>query len=275
MPTDAEPSSYKQEIAGIFSRAANTYGQIGPPFFDYFAERLVDFVGIPTGAKVLDVATGTGAALRAAAQATGASGGVVGVDISYEMTLRAKEKAGQDGISNVHLCVMDAERIGFTGKTFEVVLCAMGVMFFPNLHSVLSQITNVLSKPGRLGISTFGGQDEVSRRVVELAREYGVSKHLVWAPLRTEAEHKELLEKFGFVEVCTASEEADFVYSDLNDWWDMNWSAGLRGILEDIAENQQEQFKIDAYRALGDYAQEDGIHHPRNVLYTKASWPGT
>src|SRR5688572_31415207 len=42
------------------------------------ASRLVELVGLPRGAKVLDVATGTGWAALAAAQAVGAAGQVVG-----------------------------------------------------------------------------------------------------------------------------------------------------------------------------------------------------
>ena len=275
MSTEVDPREYKAEIAGVFSRTAGLYGQVGPPFFDYFADKLVDYVEVPSGSRVLDLATGTGAALRAAATATGETGTVVGVDISLEMTLRAKEVAATHGVSNADFCVMDAESVGFTTESFDVVLCAMGLMFLPNLPAVLSQITHLLRKPGRLGISTFGGQDEMSRRLVELARSYGVSKHLVWNPLRTEEEHEQLLEQFEFANIQTSNEEADFVYADKDEWWLMNWSAGLRGILEEIPNNQREQFKLDAFHSLGEYDQDDGIHHPRNALYTRAEWSGT
>jgi len=275
MSSDVDPREYKAEIAGVFARAAGSYGQVGPPFFDYFAEKLIDYVEMPSGSRVLDLATGTGAALRAAAHAAGESGTVVGIDISLEMTLRAKDMAANYGVPNASLCVMDAERIGFTGESFDVVLCAMGLMFLPNLPAVFRQISHLLRKPGWIGISTFGGQDEVSRRLVELARSYGASKHLVWTPLRTEEEHKQLLERFEFADIQTSYEEADFVYTNKEEWWSMNWTAGLRGILEEIPDNQREQFKLDAFRSLGEYAQDDGIHHPRNALYTKARWSGT
>lgn len=275
MSTESDSQKYKKEIAGVFSRTASTYGQVGPPFFDYFAEKLIDFIDISVGATVLDIATGTGAALRAAGSATGRTGTVVGVDISPDMVLRAKEIAAFDGVANVNFCVMDGEKLGFSGESFDVVLCAMSMMFFPDVSKVIEQVTTLLRRPGKIGISTFGGQDDVSKRIVELARDYGVSKRLIWTPLRTEKEHRELLGRFGFEEIRTTSEEADFVYADRDEWWAMNWSAGLRGVLEEIAERRREEFKADAFSCLGEYARDDGIHHPRNALYTNASWSGT
>lgn len=275
MPSAVDPREYKANIAGVFSRAADSYGQVGPPFFDYFAEGLVDYLDVPSGSRVLDLATGTGAALRVAARATGEGGAVVGVDISLEMASRAREIAESHGISNSDFCVMDAERIGFKDGTFDAVTCAMGLMFLPDLLAVIRQVTNLLRTPGKLGISTFGGQDEVSKRLVELAKKYGVSRHLVWTPLRTEEEHRQLLQNFGFRQIETRPEEADFVYADKEEWWSMNWTAGLRGLLEGIPEDQLEPFKLDAFQALGEYAQHDGIHHPRNALYTRATWSGT
>jgi len=274
MPNDSDKRKFKQNIAGVFSRAASTYGRIGPSYFDYFAERLVAFVEIPPGANVLDVATGTGAVLVPATQAAGTLGRVTGVDLSAEMTLRAKGNAARTGRADVDLCVMDAEGLCFSDDSFDVVLCAMGVMFFPNLRAVIEQITRILRKPGRLGVSSFGGQDEVSRRIVALAHKYGVKKKLIWNSMRSKSEHRDLLEKFGFQDICTTAEKADFVYRDADEWWAMNWSAGSRGILEGIAEDRREQFRADAIATLGEYLRDDGIHHPRNVLYTKAIWIG-
>jgi ubiquinone/menaquinone biosynthesis C-methylase UbiE len=271
----ADPREFKESIAEVFSRAADSYDRVGPPFFNYFAEGLVRFVEIPVGAHVLDVATGAGAALCAAARATGADGRVVGVDISSEMVARAGSRAVKEGHPHVEAYTMDAENLEFSDGEFEVVLCAMGVMFFPNLVTVIDRFAKVLRTGGKLGISTFGGQDEMSRRIVELAGEYGVKKHLMWSPLRSEGEHRALLESSGFQDIFTTTEKADFIYRDPDEWWTMHWSGGLRGILECIEEGQRPQFRRDAIDSLGEYAQKDGVHHPRNVLYTKAVWLGT
>src|SRR3954464_1826944 len=54
---------------------------------------------LQAGMRVLDIATGTGIAAEAAAQAVGATGHVVAADISPAMVERARDRLG--GLSNV------------------------------------------------------------------------------------------------------------------------------------------------------------------------------
>ena len=60
-------SSPKEAVVGVFSRAAPTYNSVGPRHFTYFARRLVEYADVRPGDRVLDVATGTGEVLLAAA----------------------------------------------------------------------------------------------------------------------------------------------------------------------------------------------------------------
>src|SRR5712691_1401072 len=53
------------------------------------AAYLVALIGIPPGARVLDVGTGTGAAARVAAEAAGVGGLVVGIDPAPPMLAQA------------------------------------------------------------------------------------------------------------------------------------------------------------------------------------------
>lgn len=59
----SEMSQQKQQVSGLFDRVANTFDHVGPRFFSHFGRRLVELARIPSGAHVLDVATGRGAAL--------------------------------------------------------------------------------------------------------------------------------------------------------------------------------------------------------------------
>jgi hypothetical protein len=72
----------KELIAGVFGRAAPTYERAGPPFFGEVARRLVALADLPAGTRLLDVATGTGAALLQAGQPASPAGMVVGVDLA-------------------------------------------------------------------------------------------------------------------------------------------------------------------------------------------------
>lgn len=68
-------------MARIWSRPIGVSKLDGPNFWDYFGVRLVEHAAIPLGAKVLDVACGTGSSLLPAAEITGASGYAIGIDI--------------------------------------------------------------------------------------------------------------------------------------------------------------------------------------------------
>jgi len=58
----------KAEVAALYSLVAPTYGTIGPAVFAHFGRRLVELMGLSTGARILDVAAGRGAILFPAAE---------------------------------------------------------------------------------------------------------------------------------------------------------------------------------------------------------------
>src|SRR5438132_7578293 len=93
----------EQQFADGFSRAAATYDMVGPRHFEYFARRLVEFVGVRRGESVLDAATGTGEVLLLATNRVGRSGHVLGVDVSTAMLDRAAAMVREHGILNVDL----------------------------------------------------------------------------------------------------------------------------------------------------------------------------
>jgi O-methyltransferase / aklanonic acid methyltransferase len=55
--------SRKQEVVGVFGRAAPTYDQVGPRPFAHFGRRLVELAELRPTDEVLDVAAGRGAVL--------------------------------------------------------------------------------------------------------------------------------------------------------------------------------------------------------------------
>lgn len=87
----------KELIAGVFGRAAPAYERAGPGFFGAVASRLVALTDLPPGAWVLDVATGTGAALVEAAGRIGPAGMAVGVDLAGPMVTEARRRGARWG----------------------------------------------------------------------------------------------------------------------------------------------------------------------------------
>lgn len=76
--------TYLDRLASFWNERALKY-DLNDEFHPPLASYVVDFADLQTGHAVLDVATGTGTVAFAALQRVGASGNVIGLDISQNM----------------------------------------------------------------------------------------------------------------------------------------------------------------------------------------------
>jgi ubiquinone/menaquinone biosynthesis C-methylase UbiE len=75
------PSGKEAVMTRIWSRPIGVPDLDGQDYWEYFGDRLVEHAEIYPGAKVLDIACGTGSSLFPAAKKTGPLGYVTGFDI--------------------------------------------------------------------------------------------------------------------------------------------------------------------------------------------------
>jgi ubiquinone/menaquinone biosynthesis C-methylase UbiE len=108
------------------------------------------------GERVLDVACGTGLVSFSAAHAVGPEGRVSGVDLSGQMTQAAGARALAGRIANVEFRRMDGEALEYADASFDVALCALGLMYMPDPERALREMRRVLVPGGRLAIAVWG-----------------------------------------------------------------------------------------------------------------------
>jgi ubiquinone/menaquinone biosynthesis C-methylase UbiE len=108
------------------------------------------------GERVLDVACGTGLIAFAAAQAIGAQGSVVGVDLSGRMVDAAANRARARMLPAMRFERMDAESLEFPDASFDVALCALGLMYMPDPAQALREMRRVLRPGGRMALAVWG-----------------------------------------------------------------------------------------------------------------------
>jgi ubiquinone/menaquinone biosynthesis C-methylase UbiE len=121
-----------------------------PLLFDTSARDLLDRLHVRSGDRVLDVACGTGAVARHAAQRVEPDGEVVAVDLSPGMLAAAKEAAASRSIRWEEA---SADALPLEDGHVDVVCCQQGLQFFGDRPAALAEMHRVTTPGGRLGVS--------------------------------------------------------------------------------------------------------------------------
>lgn len=267
-----EAETKKQGVAGVFSRSAATYDQMGPRFFTHFGQRLVELAALRPGARVLDVAAGRGASLFPAAAQVGPTGEVIGIDLAAGMVEEASREIAVRGMKNAQMLPMDAEQLGFPDGSFDYVLCGFALFFFPNLERAMAEFHRVLKPGGRLVASTWGEDDERWRWLDQLRpANQPQDQPSASGPAFNKPEGVlAIMQAAGFVNTKVIGEAIDVTYSNEDEWWATQWSHGARAILERLPESVLAQGKAFVHQKFAEMMQPDGVHQRLHVLFTLA-----
>ena len=268
-------ASKKQMIERQFDGSAQAYDRRGPSVFGRFGARLVEQVRLAPDARVLDVATGTGAALLPVARRLGPRGHVTGIDLSMAMLREAERAALAEGLANVDLLKMDAEQLEFPDQTFDAVLAAHSIFLFPDREGALREMHRVTKPGGCVGVSIFGNTPPAFTpawtTLVEQLGAYGVEVR-VPNPLAfyTPEEMRTLLSGCGFGLIEILSEADEVVYSNGQEWWDALLTMAPRPAVMSMDEATRARFKEEYLGKLSPMLREDGLHLSLSMVYATA-----
>ena len=112
------------------------------------------------GARVLDVAAGAGDQTLDVAKRVGPIGSVLATDLSPAILEFAKAKARRAGHKNVDAQAVDGENLGVPDATFDVAICRLGLMFFPDPSRGLHEMFRALKPGGRACTMVFSTPDK-------------------------------------------------------------------------------------------------------------------
>ncbi len=119
---------------------------------------LLEKVKVKSGESILDIAAGTGLITFRLAELLGSEGKILATDISDEMVKIGKELTLSKGISNVAFERMDAENLNIEDSTFDLVTCALGIMYFPDPDISLAEMFRVLKPGGKAVVAIWGSR---------------------------------------------------------------------------------------------------------------------
>jgi ubiquinone/menaquinone biosynthesis C-methylase UbiE len=246
-----------------------TYG--GPPAANYeryfvpaigtpLAGELIELAGLRPGEHVLDVACGTGVVARFAAERVGHST-VTGVDINPGM-LAVARNAARDAAIEWHEA--SAEALPLADGTFDVVLCQMGLQFFPDREGALREIWRVLRPGGRVVLNLpgptppmFAVLEGALRR--HIGPEAGGFVATVFSLHDTE-ELRELLEGARLTDVRTHSERKALSVPPAEDFlWQYVYSTPLADAATSLDESQRADLQQEVVAGWESFDGENGL----------------
>lgn len=115
------------------------------------AEAFIQRLGIPAGARVLDVACGTG---NTAIPLAKLGAVVTGVDIATNLLEQARIRAAAEGVV-ASFDEGDAEQLPYDDASFDAVTTMFGAMFAPRPALVASETARVLKPGGKLAMGNW------------------------------------------------------------------------------------------------------------------------
>jgi ubiquinone/menaquinone biosynthesis C-methylase UbiE len=170
-PPSFDPEQFKQAQRQAWGRTAGgmkTWWPVLEEGYQKLSDKLVELAGVRPGSKVLDVATGIGEPAVTAARRVEPNGKVLATDISPEMLEIGRERAEKLGLQHIiEFRESDAESLKLPDKSFDAVLCRMGLMFLPNLSLALRLFHNALVPNGKIAAAVMPSLNKVP--IVNLA----------------------------------------------------------------------------------------------------------
>lgn len=259
--------------AAVFDHVADTYDTVGVPWFVPIAAALVEQLAVRPGERVLDVGCGRGAALRPLAEATGPRGYALGIDLAPRMV--ELTSADLAALPQVEVRVADARAPDVPARSFDVVAASLVLFFLPEPVAALTAWHALLVPGGRVGVTTFGAQDERWRAVDALFGPYLPAGMLDArasgrrGPYASDEGVERLLVDAGFEDVRTVTHTVEAVFRDPAQFLEFSWSHGQRAMWDAVPAGQIDELRAAMARAVGDAADASGrIAFAQEVRHT-------
>lgn len=146
--TNPEMETLKTRLKGMWM--AGDFGQIAK-VIEKNAEEFIARLELKPGARVLDVACGSG---NLAIPAARAGAIVTGVDIATNLLEQARVRAESEGLT-IQFDEGDAENMPYPDGSFDEVVTMFGAMFAPRPELAAAELVRVCKHGGRIAMANW------------------------------------------------------------------------------------------------------------------------
>ena len=262
----------KMRAATTYNAAADNYDA---GFWDRYGRDTVARLYLRRGARVLDVACGSGAAALPAAEAVGSDGRVIAVDLADNMLRLGRAKASARGLNNIEFRIGDMMALGYPDRHFDAVICVFGVFFIPDMKALVGELWRMVKPVGTLAITTWGARvfEPMFSQWNEAVRAERPDLYAAfnpWDRITEPTAVAQLLNDAGVSAADVVAESGVQRLSIPEDWWTIVLGSGLRWTVEQLGPEAAER----VMRQNLAWARKNAIDEiETNVIYALATKP--
>jgi ubiquinone/menaquinone biosynthesis C-methylase UbiE len=263
----------RTKATATYNAAADSYDDAANSFWDRFGRRTIERLDLKPGANLLDVCCGSGASAIPAAQAVGAEGSVLGIDLAEKLLAVAREKARRRDLHNIEFRVGDMLDLRLPACRYDAVVCVFGIFFVPDMAAAFRELWKVVRPGGMLAITTWGprffepGNTAFWNAVRDVAP--ALQKRFnPWDRICEPHALRNLLAVAGIESAEATAESGQHPIPSPEAWWSAVLGSGYRGTLENLDSQGRESVRIANLAFIRD---ADVRSVEANVVYATAT----
>ena len=279
MPWKYTDEYYKNYTRDTWDECAHRYIPLAMQLAQ-FHKSLLELVKPRPGDRILDVCTGLGEPAMSIASIIAPSGQVVGIDLSTNMTEIARKSAAKRGLRNVEFVTMDAEKLEFPAKSFDVAVSCFGFQIVTDPEAAAEEILRVLKPGGCTGFTVWSTGDRAPALDVIIGpmMEYATPDEDGYLPTPYELGGPEelvnMLKGIGFANPTEVRTVGNCAADSVEDYLSMLLDGSPLGhSLSEETEEVQKAVREKAKSNISRYATTGGVSIPAECVIVAASKP--
>jgi len=249
----------------------------------FLNHQLVADARLRSGLRVLDLGSGTGYPALLAAQAVGANGSVVGIDLAEHMLAVAERKAKQLGLPNVTFRVGDVTTLPFEAASFDAVTSRFCLMFLPEIPKAAAEIARVLKPGSWVAVAVWSAPEKnpsIALAMAAVKQVIDLPSTDPMAPgifrLATPGEFAGMLGKAGLTDITDQEFLGEWSYGSTEQYYTslMEIAAPIQNLMATLSEAQRLEVKHRIIKAASQFQRGAHITFPIAVRMIAGRKPG-